>query len=280
MAFSPSYLPTQTLFSVVFVIFTTFILLLASEGKAQHTDYLFDINNFTKLDPTKFTLQGSARILRDGVLSLTDEPKKVGRILYSDPIQIWNKYTGAVANFETTISFVIKNDTGADFPADGLIFFLAPKKQVENIGNKTYIGGLLGIVDLHTALNQFVGVEFDNFVNDWDHNYSHVGIDVNSLTSLATKPWTTNNGSLHEVRIVYDAATRTLSATSIDDRNEFFFVDQVINLKDVLPDTITIGISAAIDEGRQLHHIHSWRFHSRFESTPNINNNNHLVSYA
>jgi len=69
--------------------------------------------------------------------------------------------------------------------------------------------------------------------------------------------------------------------TVTHDFNEFY---RVINLKDVLPETVKIGISTAQMEGRQTHdiHIHSWSFDSHFISTTSMARsiNIDIASYA
>jgi len=84
-------------------------------------------------------------------------------------------------------------------PSIGLVFFLAPPTSViPNNANS----GKLRIVDGNSAFNRFVGVEFDNYVNEWDPNHSHIGIDVNSIILTTTTTWESSNGVLFNVTIV------------------------------------------------------------------------------
>ncbi|RHN60605.1 putative concanavalin A-like lectin/glucanase domain-containing protein [Medicago truncatula] len=92
MAFSSSYLPTQTLFSVLFLVFSMFIFLQSREGNAQWFDtnyYSFDVKNFSQA-ADNFTLQGNAQILPNGILELTSPKyhKNVSKVLYSPAIPI------------------------------------------------------------------------------------------------------------------------------------------------------------------------------------------------
>ncbi|KEH29928.1 putative concanavalin A-like lectin/glucanase domain-containing protein [Medicago truncatula] len=232
MAFSSSYLPTQTLFSVLFLVFTMFFLLQATEGNSQLLDtnyYSFDVKNFSQATDN-FTLYGSAQILPDGLLSLTNSANPntdVGWVLYSTPIPIWNKNTGNIANFNTTFSFVVMDkEKYIDRPGK-LVFFL-------------------------------VG---ENFQQE-DPTYSHTGIDVNSRNWLKIVPLTRNSGSLISVGIRYESSTKTLTVLE-DEFLSFRKFSGVVNLKHVLPNTVKVGIATAKHEI----YIDSWSFHSHFTTS-------------
>ncbi|PRQ31166.1 putative protein kinase RLK-Pelle-L-LEC family [Rosa chinensis] len=82
----------------------------------------------------------------------------------------------------------------------------------------------------------FLAVEFDIFPNiivDWGVNYTHVGIDINSVRSKVTEPWT---GA---------------------------------HLLQYLPDRVIVGFSAATGALTALHKINSWSF----DSTPLVDEN-------
>ncbi|MCH83172.1 lectin [Trifolium medium] len=114
------------------------------------------------------TFQGNSKVLPSGVLDLTDPAvvKTVGRVLYKIPVPLWNRTTGNVASFLTNFSFTMI-DIPNLLPADGIIFFLAPNTDFPSNSE----GGLLGVVDGNRAYNEFVGVEFDTYQNEWDPSY-------------------------------------------------------------------------------------------------------------
>jgi len=276
MAFFPH---NQKLFSFVLVIFTTSFLLLATEFVTSDETVSFNLADYISGEKN-LTLQGNA-IIHDTHLELTgndiDPYTIVGRALYPTPIRIWDSATGNVASFVTSFSFFfIEYDSHPR--ADGLIFFLAPPNSVIPNPSNTH-GGDLGVVDENTAFNRFVGVEFDDYVNGWDPKYPHIGIDVNSLISTKTAPWNPANGVLVTVNIIYDSHSKTLSVALTDTNGQVSTIAQVVDLKDVLPETVNVGLSASTSQiCRQINVIETWTFTSILKTTissSNSENTNH-----
>jgi hypothetical protein len=264
MAFFPK---NQYLFSVVLVIFTTFLLLATELVNSQKT-VSFNITNFTT-SKSSVSLQGASAILSDGIVSLTnpgDPNHVVGRLLYLTPVPIWDNNTGNVASFITTFRFKVVDYKNLK-PASGFVFILVPTDRANIPSNS--VGGYLGVVNSNSADNQFVGVEFDTPSQfSWDPKYNHVGIDVNSLISSKTVKWNRVSGSLVDVNISYDSSSKILNVVVSYPDGTFSTIAQVIDLKEVLPATVRIGFSAATTkEARQLHHIHSWSFNSYLDNT-------------
>lgn len=105
--------------------------------------------------------------------------------------------TRNIADFET--SFKILAYKWKDILPGDWIDLLSYKPENANIPNNS-AHGLLGVVDAKNAINNFVGVEFDNYVNPWDPNFAQVGINVNSLCFIKIMPWT-----FSEARTIVDA---------------------------------------------------------------------------
>ncbi|XP_058770092.1 putative bark agglutinin LECRPA3 [Vicia villosa] len=270
MVFFPS--TSQKLVSLVLVIFTTWFLLVNSEKSVS-----FNINNFNYNKPD-IILRGSAKISDYGYLALTDPNDStllVGHALYSKPVPIWDGPSGNVARFVTSFYFDVEN-VGDSKPADGFVFFLAPDSEIPNNSS----GGHLGIVDRNKDLNNFVGVELDNYVNSWDPKYSHIGINFNSLMSLKTVPWNRADKALSHVTITYDSISKTLTVVLADQNGQFTTLGQVLDLKEMLPETVRIGFSASTSRAsRQLHNIRSWYFGSVLK-TDNNSTTNSIASDA
>jgi len=231
MAFSSSYLPTQTLFSVLFLVFTMlFFLLQARKGNAQlfNKSYFFDVTNFSQATDN-FTLHGNAQILPNGILSLNsaNPNRDVSWVLYSTPIPIRNINTGNIANFNTTFSYVLMDKEKDNDPPDKLVFFLVGEKFQQE-----------------------------------DPTYSRTGIDVNSRNWLKIVPFTWGSGILNSVRIQYESSTKSLTVAESAMFGNLKF-GEVVNLKHVLPNTVKVGIATAKHDIR----IHSWCFHSHFTSS-------------
>ncbi|KAG8368537.1 hypothetical protein BUALT_Bualt15G0055900 [Buddleja alternifolia] len=121
--------------------------------------------------------------------------------------------------------------------------------------------------------NPFVAVEFDIYPNEWDPPGEHVGIDISSMRSVANVSWlsavTINPaGSRHLARINYDSGSRNLSVvftsgyeTDIPRGRLSYLVD----LREHLPEFVTIGFSAATGNATAFHSIYSWSFSSNLE---------------
>jgi hypothetical protein len=113
----------------------------------------------------------------------------VARATYIRPMHLWDKASGNLTDFTTNFSFVIDSQNGTSY-GDGLTFFLAPNGST--IPNDTY-GGALGLTRdgelFNSTGNPFVAVEFDIYPNTWDPPGVHVGIDINSILSVANVSW-------------------------------------------------------------------------------------------
>ncbi|KAK7266860.1 hypothetical protein RIF29_19518 [Crotalaria pallida] len=231
---------SQKPFSALLSLFLTFFLLSStkvnSAASGRHT-----ISNFTS---DYVLLGGDAESLNNGnILELTNRADNLpgtGRAVYNFVQNMWHDATGNYASFVTTFSFKLSHSENCE----GLVFFMEPQDQQilpENSG-----GGNLGIVDAYKGLNQFVAVEFDASIDEWDPDYKHIGINVNSVVSLKTAKWEGYLvGRMNNVTISYDSLSKILSVTVIDSATiAVFNLAQVIDLKAVLPQKIRLGFSA------------------------------------
>ncbi|KAL1295053.1 hypothetical protein AAHE18_19G183900 [Arachis hypogaea] len=237
----------------------------------------FNFTKFSKNSPS-ITLQGNSKILGDGVLALTSSENPVsntGRVLYATPVTIWEKAIGNNASFVTSFSFVVEDAEGDYNPADEIIFFTPNFPTTRDSS-----GRFLGVVNGSNAFNQFVGVEFDTYTNEWDPDSAHVGIDdVNSLISLKTVKWNRVSGSLVRVSIIYDSLFKTLSIFVTNKNGRITTVSQVVDLKAVLPEKVRVGLSATTTGGGvEAHDIYLWSFTSNLETTTSSTMN--IARYA
>ncbi|KAI3671754.1 hypothetical protein L1987_87134 [Smallanthus sonchifolius] len=139
-------------------------------------------------------------------------------------------------------------------------------------------GGSIGLpfdFRTNTSLYPFVAVEFDTYgSNDWDpinqdhiNAGDHVGIDINSLTSVRYLSWVTNttNGKEYTALINYDSVLKKLivSFTSYENNlGESKFLDHTIDLKDMLPEWVIFGFSSSTGDRYETHVVKSWAFNS------------------
>ncbi|TKY58746.1 Agglutinin-2 protein [Spatholobus suberectus] len=246
-----------------------FLLLLPFLMLHRNSDTSFKFPNFSgPYTNTLLTFQGDASVSR-GVIQPTMVqqngaimPNSAGRATYTLPVRIWDAQTGKVAGFITTFSFKILNAPGY---GDGISFFLAPFRSEMPQDSD---GGYLGLFSPRTALrntnqNQIVAVEFDTHPNEWDPAFSHIGIDINSISSVTTVQWEKDPGLLTVfATVTYDPVARNLSVVV---RNGGPTISHVIDLRTVLPEWVSVGFSGATGRLTEQYEIQSWTFSSSFD---------------
>lgn len=116
-----------------------------------------------------------------------------------------------------------------------------------------------------------MAVEFDSFANDWDPSSNHVGINVNSIVSVANVTWKSSikNGSLANAWVSYNSTTKNLSVYLTYDENPTFqgqsILSHIIDLRELLPQEVRVGFSSATGRLVEIHDILSWSFSSSLE---------------
>ncbi|KAK9163447.1 hypothetical protein Syun_004349 [Stephania yunnanensis] len=232
--------------------------------------------NYPSFDSTTRSLkfQGNASATNGSIELNTNGrgkplPNSVGRVLYAEPLHLWDSRTGMVADFTTKFSFMIKMlspPTGGD----GMAFFIAPNGSQIPPNSE---GGTLGVFAETTKFNStqspVVAVELDTHQNWYDPEGDHVGIDVNSIESVAT--WNRTlmyaNDTRGYVWIGYNSSTKILGVYLTFDKNPVFdgnyVLTHVVDLKKVLPEWVDIGLSAGTGSFFQVqNNIYSWEFNS------------------
>lgn len=122
-----------------------------------------------------------------------------------------------------------------------------------------------------------MAVEFDTYKNFWDPSASHVGINVNSIESVAT--WNTNisYGVTANSWVSYNSSTTTLSVYLTYKENPVFqgncCLSCVVDLRKVLPEWVSVGFSAATGNWSEAHNIVSWTFNSTLEGNHTLPGN-------
>ncbi|KAK9166211.1 hypothetical protein Scep_001402 [Stephania cephalantha] len=222
--------------------------------------------------PENLTFQGTY-FLKDGAVLLNSNENgspvlnTVGRMLYPEPVRLWDRRTGTVADFTTTFSFMIKTLTPPN-GGDGIVFFIAPNGSTIPPNSS---GGSLGIVyenNNNGTQKPLVAVELDTYPNVNDPLSDHLGIDVNSIISVAT--WNTtlkfSNNTRGNAWIGYNSSTKILGVSVSFDQNPVFdgkyLLTHAVNIKNVLPELVNVGLSASAGNSYELHNIYSWEFDS------------------
>jgi hypothetical protein len=196
----------------------------------------------------------------------------MGRMSYNHPVAFYDSNTGEVASFVTTFTFSINLFPNTTQKGDGMTFFLSGYPSTLGQGWGTSGLGLINTSSTAPAgAYRFIAIEFDTFTNggvDPTGSSDHIGIDVNSMTSVsATRlPSYSLNGTM-TATITFDNATRILEATLQFDADRSLAPASVkAQLPDqldvLLPPVVSVGFSAATGGYSELHQIHSWSFNS------------------
>ncbi|XP_027346975.1 L-type lectin-domain containing receptor kinase IX.1-like [Abrus precatorius] len=201
----------------------------------------------------------------------------IGRATYHQPMQLWDKTTRKLTDFTTHFSFVIDSQNRSVY-GDGIAFFLAPNGS--KLPNATK-GGSMGLTldnqPLNSTDNPFVAVEFDIYKNLWDPPHEHVGIDINSMRSVANVTWLAEikEGKVNEATISYNSSTLNLSVVFTGFDNESGTILQqhlsaIVDLRLYLPELVTFGFSAATGNATSIHSLYSWDFNSSLAAQENV----------
>ncbi|KAL1833910.1 hypothetical protein ACET3Z_003561 [Daucus carota] len=247
----------------------------------------FSYNSFTPDDPEiehdgdAFTSSGDIHITKS--LNRQSALSSVGRVTYKEPLHLWDKASGNLTDFTTRFTFVI-DSINETWYGDGIAFFLVPN------GNELPLnatgGGVFGLTNdsqpTNITANKFVAVEFDVFGNAWDpiesvdvnEGTEHVGVDINSVRSEKTVPWVNasssiTNGWTNEAQISYASSSKILSVsfrTGINGKDLHQSFNFVVDLRDHLPDWVSVGFSASTGSTFSYNRIRSWEFNSSLES--------------
>ncbi|RZC85814.1 hypothetical protein C5167_026480 [Papaver somniferum] len=212
----------------------------------------FDFPHFTPNDShiqfqnDTFWEKNNAIELTKDIDSTPNRLESVGWATYSETIQLWDAATGSLTDFDTHFSFII-GSIEAKGNGDGITFFLAPFGS--KVPPRSSVGSLALFVSERAddpRKNRVVAVEFDTFQNAWDPSPDHVGINVNSIVSVANVSW---NSSMKD--------GRTANAQ-------------------VLPQRIMVGFSGSAGWTAETQRILSWQFSSTLEINEGKTNKENL----
>ncbi|KAH7675511.1 Non-specific serine/threonine protein kinase protein [Dioscorea alata] len=192
-----------------------------------------------------------------------------GRAIFAEPLVLWDKDSGEVADFTTHFTFII-NALNSSVYGDGLAFFLTPYSSTipENSS-----GGALGLFEdskkFNRSANEIVAVEFDSFQNEWDPSSDHLGININSIVSVTNKTWPSSmkDGRIANAWITYNASAMNFSVFLSYESNNLNFngnssLSYIVDFREILPEMVSVGFSASTGRVIELHSILSWEFSS------------------
>ncbi|CAN1184406.1 L-type lectin-domain containing receptor kinase IX.1 [Linum perenne] len=215
----------------------------------------------------------------NGALQLTKNAvgeslrSSAGRVTSRQLIPLWDSKTGELSDFTTHFTFTMKAANLSEKYGDGMTFFLSPENS--QIPAKS-TGGYLALFSPDSALNadkghQIVAVEFDSSRNDWDPSDDHVGINVNSIRSVKAVNWQSSikDGRTANAWINYNSTTKNLSVFLTYAENPVYngsaSLSYTVDLREFLPEFVTVGFSASTGISTQIHNVFAWDFDSTLE---------------
>ncbi|XP_047311966.1 L-type lectin-domain containing receptor kinase VII.1-like [Impatiens glandulifera] len=257
-----------------------FLLLLLSLSLVYLRPILAVDFVFNGFNSSGISVYGDA-ITKSNILTLTNHTAiSMGRALY--PLKIRSKQginSSVVLPFSTSFIFAMGPLKGV-LPGHGLVFLFVPFTGIIMANPAQNLGFLNRTVNGNPN-NHIFGVEFDVFKNpefdDIDDN--HVGIDVNSLTSITShaagyfkdggngdpeKSFNNlqlNNGKNYQVWIDFrDSEINVTMAVAGQRRPSKPLISTDLNLSNVLEDEMYVGFTAATGRLVESHHILAWSF--------------------
>nr|P81637.1 RecName: Full=Lectin alpha chain; Contains: RecName: Full=Lectin beta chain; Contains: RecName: Full=Lectin gamma-1 chain; Contains: RecName: Full=Lectin gamma-2 chain [Dioclea guianensis] len=113
-----------------------------------------------------------------------------------------------------------------------------------------------------------VAVELDSYPNTdiGDPSYPHIGIDIKSIRSKSTARWNMQTGKVGTAHISYNSVAKRLSAVVSYTGSSSTTVSYDVDLNNVLPEWVRVGLSATTGLYKETNTILSWSFTSKLKT--------------
>ncbi|XP_066360864.1 L-type lectin-domain containing receptor kinase SIT2-like [Miscanthus floridulus] len=169
------------------------------------------------------TLDGNARVTGEGLLELTNnEPYAKGHAFHRNPVQFKDSPNGTVQSFSAAFIFAIMSSySDLSMSSDSMALVIAPGKDFSNASGAQYLGLLNSTSNNDGPSDHFfaVEVELDTIKNNEFHDIddNHVGVDINTLTSLyshtaAFYDGDDTGGTLRSLRLISSDGKKAMQA--------------------------------------------------------------------
>ncbi|XP_010496078.1 PREDICTED: L-type lectin-domain containing receptor kinase S.6-like [Camelina sativa] len=258
--------------SLPFIFFLHLILFLSQDFPTFSHRFSQPLHNLT--------LYGDA-YFRDRTISLTRQqpcfpsattspsnpsPSGYGRALYVYPIKFLEPSTNTTASFSCRFSFSIIASPSCPF-GDGFAFLITSKAD-----SLVFSNGFFGLPNPDDSDSSVIAVEFDTRFDpgNGDINDNHVGIDVNSIVSVATvdalsKGFDLKSGREMMAWIEYSDALKLIRVwvgySRVKPTSPVLATQ--IDLSGKVKEYMHVGFSAsnaATGPGSALHIVERWKF--------------------
>ncbi|KAK9073113.1 hypothetical protein SSX86_007436 [Deinandra increscens subsp. villosa] len=231
--------------------------------------------------PKNLTLIGSAHYANGSIILTQEIPNcnsrsysPNGRILHSYPIRFFNSSSNVTVSFSTRFTFKITPPPPPCVSGDGLAFLIASDPN-----SLPHSNGYLGLPDSPIS-DPFFAIELDTSFNPdlGDFNDNHLGLDLNSVISVASIDLTSKgiylkSGRRITVWIEYRDSENVIRVWIgyPDSKPQHPVLSVPIDISKVFKEFMYVGFSASNGRGSSIHSIEKIQFHT-FESssTPNL----------
>uniref|UniRef100_A0A0E0LA21 non-specific serine/threonine protein kinase n=1 Tax=Oryza punctata TaxID=4537 RepID=A0A0E0LA21_ORYPU len=234
----------------------------------------------------RLDLDGMAMVEPDGKLMLTNvtsqlkghafHPAPLG--FHAPPPNATASVAGAARSFSTTFVFAIAAEY-VTVSGNGLAFFVAPSKNLSAALPSQFLG-LFNSENNGNASNRVLAVELDTIRNQefQDINSNHVGVDVNGLVSVASKPagyyadntgefknLTLFSGAAMQVWVDYDSAATVINVTLAPvevPKPRKPLLSVAVDLSPVVAADAAsfVGLSSSTGPHKTRHYVLGWSF--------------------
>lgn len=252
---------------VLIFVFDSFILatlsapFLPADNVTLYGDASF-INNSISLTRV-LNCYPSSSSSTPAAASASSSSSGVGRALYVHPIRFLDSRTNNPASFSSRFSFSIIPSPLCPF-GDGMAFLIT-----SDAGYFSLSDGHLGLPERFSSQDSFVAVEFDTSFDPsfGDINGNHVGIDVNTIVSLASVDAVSQGIDLKSGKemtawIEYRDAEKMIRVwvgnSQVRPPNPLLVAQ--IDLSRHFREFMHVGFSASNGPGSASHVVDRWRF--------------------
>ncbi|KAJ3695916.1 hypothetical protein LUZ60_001293 [Juncus effusus] len=263
------------LFTFTIVLHITIFLIY---GLPSSTEELI-FNGFKQA--SNLSLDGSARITKDGILQLTNDTEQLmGHAFFSSPVLMINNLSGSSKVISFSATFILDIITVSDKGGGhGLAFVISASEKLPGAQDGPYLG-LVGLETNGKFSNHVFAVEFDTNPGINETNGNHVGIDINSIVSnISELAGYYNNetetprkvdldlqsaqGQAIQAWVDYDGNTKILNVTIAPVPMSKPFKPLISNSFDLAPifkEYMYVGFSSSTGMYASSHYILAWSF--------------------
>ncbi|KAF3542130.1 hypothetical protein F2Q69_00022828 [Brassica cretica] len=268
------------MFFKLLTIFFSSLLFQSLQSSSKTLNFIYD--GFPQR--SYISIQGIAAVTPNGLLRLTNTTvQQTGHAFYNKPIRLKNSPNGTVSSFSTTFVFAI-HPRIPGLSGHGIAFVIAPNTRLPYATPSQYMG-LFNITSNGNKTNHVFAIELDTIRSTEfnDINDNHVGIDINSLTSVKSSPagWWDKKGQFNNITLIgskpmqvwidYNGRTHKINVMMgplNEEKPKKPLVSIVRDLSFVILQDMFVGFSSATGTVPAEHYVLGWSFGVNREAPP------------